>query len=71
MYYLDSCIYPFLAPTAFFYGICPFLMALWTVPIVVDDPVLFILVGTLPVMVLPRTINCILVDDEAEAGRRG
>lgn len=36
------------------------MMALWTVPIVVDDPVLFILIGTLPVMVLPRVINCIM-----------
>jgi len=61
MYYLDSCIYPFLAPTAFFYGVCPFLMSLWTVPIVVTNPVLFILVGTLPVMVLPRVINYMLL----------
>jgi len=61
LFYLDSCIYPFLAPTAFFYGASPFLMALWTVPIVVDDPVLFILVGTLPVMVLPRVINYMLL----------
>jgi len=61
MYNLDSCIYPFLAPTAFFYGVSPFVMAIWEVPIIVDDPVLFVLVGLVPVMILPRLIQYMLL----------
>jgi len=61
LYNLDSCIYPFLAPTAFFYGLSPLLMVVWTVPIVVSNPVAFVLVGVLPVMVLPRVIIYMLL----------
>jgi len=61
LYNLDSCIYPFLAPTAFFYGLSPFVMAIWDVPIVVQNPVLFVLVGLIPVMILPRLIQYIIL----------
>ncbi|KYQ91184.1 cellulose synthase [Tieghemostelium lacteum] len=57
LYNLDSCIYPFLSPTAFFYGISPLIMSVWCVPIVVKDPIIFILVGMIPVMILPRVIQ--------------
>jgi len=57
MYNLDSCVYPFMSPTAFFYGVSPFIMVIWQVPIVVEDPVLFVLVGLFPVMILPRIIQ--------------
>jgi len=59
--YLDSCLYPFLAFTAFWYAVTPLIMAIWTVPIVVNDPVLFVLVGYVPVMILPRVINYMLL----------
>eukprot|EP01113_Clastostelium_recurvatum_P017182 TRINITY_DN200_c0_g1_i2.p1 TRINITY_DN200_c0_g1~~TRINITY_DN200_c0_g1_i2.p1 ORF type:complete len:936 (-),score=275.18 TRINITY_DN200_c0_g1_i2:47-2854(-) len=61
LYNLDSCIYPFLSPTAFFYGLSPLLMCLWAVPIVVEDPVIFVIVGVLPVMILPRVINYMIL----------
>ncbi|GAM19021.1 hypothetical protein SAMD00019534_021960, partial [Acytostelium subglobosum LB1] len=61
LYNMDSCIYPFLSPTAFFYGIAPLMMCLWTVPIVVKDPVIFILVGMIPVMILPRIIQYMIL----------
>lgn len=49
MYSLDSCICPFLAPTAFFYSVSPF--AIWEVPIILTAPVLFVLVGLVPIMI--------------------
>ncbi|EFA83461.1 cellulose synthase [Heterostelium album PN500] len=73
LYNLDSCIYPFLSPTAFFYGLSPLIMCLWTVPIVVTDPVIFILVGMIPVMILPRVIQYMILRARRpyEAGRSG
>eukprot|EP01133_Synstelium_polycarpum_P017378 gene17378-20733_t len=73
LYNLDSCIYPFLSPTAFFYGISPLIMSLWTVPIVVKDPIIFILVGMIPVMVLPRVIQYMILRARRpyEAGKSG
>eukprot|EP01111_Echinosteliopsis_oligospora_P009377 TRINITY_DN2731_c0_g1_i1.p1 TRINITY_DN2731_c0_g1~~TRINITY_DN2731_c0_g1_i1.p1 ORF type:complete len:925 (-),score=227.96 TRINITY_DN2731_c0_g1_i1:114-2888(-) len=61
LFYLDSCIYPFTSWTAFFFGISPFVMAIWQVPIVVDNPALFVLVGFVPTMILPRMINYMLL----------
>ncbi|GAM23644.1 hypothetical protein SAMD00019534_068190, partial [Acytostelium subglobosum LB1] len=73
LYNLDSCIYPFLSPTAFFYGLSPLVMCLWTVPIVVTDPVIFILVGMIPVMVLPKVIQYMILRARRpyEAGKSG
>ncbi|EGG21610.1 cellulose synthase [Cavenderia fasciculata] len=73
MYNLDSCVYPFLSWTAFFYGIAPLVMSVWTVPIVVKDPIIFILVGMIPVMVLPRVIQYMVLRARRpyEAGRAG
>ncbi|EGC34799.1 cellulose synthase [Dictyostelium purpureum] len=73
LYNLDSCIYPFLSPTAFFYGISPLIMSVWTVPIVVKDPIIFILVGMIPVMVLPRVIQYMILRARRpyEAGKSG
>eukprot|EP01132_Coremiostelium_polycephalum_P009926 gene9926-12171_t len=73
LYNLDSCIYPFLSPTAFFYGISPLIMSIWTVPIVVKDPIIFILVGMIPVMILPRVIQYMILRARRpyEAGKSG
>ncbi|KAN0033999.1 hypothetical protein ACTFIV_000479 [Dictyostelium citrinum] len=73
LYNLDSCIYPFLSPTAFFYGASPLIMSIWTVPIVVKDPIIFILVGMIPVMVLPRVIQYMILRAKRpyEAGKSG
>ncbi|EFA75513.1 hypothetical protein PPL_11017 [Heterostelium album PN500] len=73
MYNLDSCIYPFLSPTAIFYGLSPLMMCLWTVPIVVTDPVIFILVGMIPVMIVPKIIQYMVLRAKRpyEAGQVG